>query len=129
MPALPITSIAAAVAGLALVVLSVAVSLGRAKSKVLIGDGGDLALLRRVRAQGNFVEYVPIGLILIGLLEASGASPTLVWSVAIALGLGRLAHAVGMYGDVLALRGVGSLLTYGPLLTAAGVLAATYLGR
>lgn len=129
MPALPITSISAAVAALALVVLSIAVSMGRAKAKVLIGDGGDIMLLRRVRAQGNFIEYVPVGLILIGLLEASGASATLVWSVAIALGLGRLAHALGMYADVLAGRAIGSLLTYGALLTAAGTLAATFIGR
>jgi uncharacterized protein len=123
---LPVTSITAAIAGFALVVLSFLVSLGRAKSKVLIGNGEGM-LFRRIRAQGNFVEYVPVGLILLGLLEASGAGRGLVIGVAVALGLGRASHAVGMYADSLPGRGVGSILTYGALLTAAGALVAAYV--
>jgi uncharacterized membrane protein YecN with MAPEG domain len=33
------------------------------------GDGGNPALLRRIRAHGNFAEYVPFILLLIGVLE------------------------------------------------------------
>ena len=125
---LPVTSITAAIATLGLVILSFLVSLGRMKAKVLIGDGGVEMLLRRVRAQGNFIEYVPIGLVLLGLLEASGAGRGLLIGVAVALGLGRLAHAIGMYAGSLPLRGIGQMTTYLSILTAAGALVAAYAG-
>ena len=49
---------------------------GRADANVLViqplGEGGDAALQRRVRAQGNFTEYVPMALLVIGAVEAAG---------------------------------------------------------
>ncbi|MEO0679422.1 MAG: MAPEG family protein, partial [Pseudomonadota bacterium] len=41
---------------------------------VSLGDGGDLRLQRRTRAQGNLVEYAPLFLILLALAEMQGAA-------------------------------------------------------
>ena len=51
-----------------LIKLSINVILERRKNKVSFGDDGNRALMRRIRAQGNFIEYTPIFLIsLIGI--------------------------------------------------------------
>ena len=55
----------AALLGLILVYLSYRVVSYRVKYKVGIGDGGNTKLARAIRVQGNFVEYVPIALLLI----------------------------------------------------------------
>ena len=41
----------------------------RAKVKVRIGDGGNIELIRAMRGNANFVENVPLALVLIALLE------------------------------------------------------------
>ena len=96
-----ITITTAGLCGLLLLVLSVRVSMVRGKSKVSLGDGGDLLLLSRIRAQANFVEYVPFILVLMGLIETSlyvvDPRPSMTLGiVGIALVLCRVAHAIGM---------------------------------
>ena len=59
-----------------LLALSLWVVLGRAKLRVSHGDGGHDVLNRRIRAQGNFTEYVPMILLLAALLEGSGTGRT-----------------------------------------------------
>ena len=57
-----------ALAAIILRTLSINVIVERRKNKVSIGDDGNRTLLRRIRAQGNFIEYTPIFLIsLIGI--------------------------------------------------------------
>src|SRR5690606_15202022 len=70
---LPITSVVAATAAIALIPLSISVSFQRMKTGVGVGFGDDETLMRRIRAQGNFVEYVPLALIVLGLAEYRGA--------------------------------------------------------
>ena len=48
--------------------------LHRNRHKIGIGDGGDKALARKIRVHGNFVEYVPLGLLLMALLLGWAAS-------------------------------------------------------
>ena len=66
---LPITSLYAAIFGLLLIPITYAVGLRRMKTRTSFLDGGDEILLRRMRSHGNFVEYVPFALVLIGLTE------------------------------------------------------------
>lgn len=73
-------------------VLSLRVIQGRGKGGPGLGDGGDLDMQRRIRAHGNFAEYVPIILILIGFLEISGSSDWLVHALGGSLLAGRLLH-------------------------------------
>lgn len=120
MTAFPVTTILTAIFAFALVALSLPVSLRRRKLAISAGDGGDETLRRLIRTQGNFTEYVPLTLIAIGLAEASGIQPVVLWSLGAAAVGGRLLHAVGMLGGTLAPRAIGMLLTY-LMLLAAGV--------
>jgi uncharacterized protein len=66
---IPITALYAGVLGIILVLISVRVSVVRGKFKVMFGDGGQESLMRAIRGQGNFVEYVPLALLLVGMVE------------------------------------------------------------
>ena len=59
----------AALLGLILIYLSYRVVSYRVKYKIGIGDGGNTKLARAIRVQGNFVEYVPVALLLIFFVE------------------------------------------------------------
>ena len=63
---------------------------------VNLGDGGDPVLLRRIRAHGNFAEYVPIILIMMGMLEFSGARPWLLHVLGATLLVARLLHGYAL---------------------------------
>jgi len=91
-----ITSIIASVLTIIFVRLSFAVIRLRRKNKVGLGNGGHEELERAIRAQGNFAEYVPFGIMLIACLEINGAPWWLVAVPGITLIAGRLIHAKGI---------------------------------
>ena len=93
---LPITLTIAGAAAILHIWLAARVSRVRRLVKVSLGDGGNEALLRRIRAHGNYVENMPIFVILVGLLELAGADNRILWAAAIAFILSRIAHAFGM---------------------------------
>jgi len=118
---LPITLTIAGAA--ALLNLWLAIRIGRIRSaqKVFMGDGGNEALIGRMRAQANFVEYTPFFLILLGLVEMARGTNFWLWIVGALYILARIAHALGM--DVQnsratqqRLRGAGILITMVALL-------------
>lgn len=79
--------------GIWFLVLTARVLQGRAgKGKPSLGDGGDIGMQRRIRAHGNFSEYVPLTLILIALLEFNGTSAWLIHILGLSLLIGRLLH-------------------------------------
>jgi len=91
-----VTSIIASTLTIIFVKLSFAVIGLRRKNQIGLGSGGHDDLERAIRAQGNFAEYVPIGVILIACLELNGAPWWLVAIPGITLMIGRLIHAVGI---------------------------------
>jgi uncharacterized protein len=119
----PITSVIAAVFGVMLVFLSLRVGLLRSKEKIWFLDGGNEELTRRIRAQGNFIEYVPLALLLIALVELGGGSGGLVWALGAGLLAARVAHAVGVSRTTTSpARSAGTLGTFAVLLVSAGWL-------
>jgi uncharacterized protein len=59
---------------------------------ISFGDNGDPAITRLVRAQGNFAEYVPIALLMMGFLEVDRYSIYWLHALGIALVIARLLH-------------------------------------
>jgi hypothetical protein len=111
---LPIALTIAGAAALLNIWLARRVGQMRVAHKVSIGDGGNEALIARMRAQANFVEYTPFVLILIGLIELAEGSKLWLWIVGGVYILGRIAHGFGMdrrSGDPLKLRTVGVIVT------------------
>src|SRR5438874_13486211 len=96
MPPIPITLLTAAAATAINFWLGGRISALRRDFKVSVGDGGHEPLLRRMRAQANFVENAPFVLILIGGLEVSGANRLALASIAAIFILARIAHPIGM---------------------------------
>lgn len=77
-------------------VLWMRVSAIRSSTGISFGDGGNALLLQRVRQHGNFIEWVPLVLILMMLAEGMGA-PALYLHISGALLLiGRIAHPFGL---------------------------------
>ena len=91
-----VTSIVASALTIIFIKLSFAVIGLRRKNKVGLGSGGHEDLERAIRAQGNFAEYVPFGIILIACLELNGAPWWLVSVPGITLIIGRLIHDKGI---------------------------------
>jgi uncharacterized membrane protein YecN with MAPEG domain len=91
-----VTAFYAAILALIFAVLSGWVIAGRFNMQILHGDGGSDEMNRRIRAHGNFAEYVPLILLLTGYFESSGGSRYIVRILLIVLIVARLMHPVGM---------------------------------
>jgi len=72
---------------------------GKAGVSILYGDPANMELAQRIRVHQNFIEYVPMVLIVMGALEASGASRMFLYVVGDLLVIARIAHAVGLRHD------------------------------
>ena len=84
----------------------------RREHGVRIGDGGNETVLRRMRAQANFIENTTLFLFLLGGIELSGGNRAALGAVAAAFILARIAHGIGMDGPQLfRWRMVGMLTT------------------
>ncbi len=93
---LNITAVYASLFGLLLIFLSSRVVRWRRELSVGLGDGGEESLLRAQRAQANFIEYVPIALLLLAVAESQGLTGWLLHTSGVILVLARLLHAWGL---------------------------------
>ena len=119
-----ISTIYAAILGLLFVPFTFYVGSYRVKHKILLLDGGDKELARRIRAQGNFVETVPLAVILIVLMELNGASATWLHSLGVVLVVARVMHYLTIATNPANTvpRALGMVGTLGVYLAAAGWL-------
>ncbi len=91
-----LTPMVGGVFAILMTLLSLQVSLRRVALRAELGDAEDEVLRRRIRAHGNFCEYAPLGLLLLGLLEYNlGANLALIL-LALILVATRLLHAYGI---------------------------------
>ena len=116
-----ITAFYAALLTIIFVVLSRNVIVHRRRLRIAIGAEGDPDLLRRVRAQGNFAEYVPLAVVLIAFAEIQGLMPLFIHALGLALLTGRLVHAFGLTRspEDFRFRVTGMALTFAALALAA----------
>src|SRR5512137_2011273 len=98
----------------ALLVTFLGIQVSRSRSALGVGVETPLPkeMIRTVRAHGNAVEWVPLGLVLLLAIELSGAGTRFTLHLAGGtLLLGRVLHAVGFLGKN-KLSMVGAALTY-----------------
>lgn len=118
---LPITLTIAGAAAIVNIWLAIRVVTIRVKAKVLIGDGGNTLLLARMRAQLNYMEYTPLVLILIGLIEFARGTHIWLWAAGIVYIIGRILHPFGLDKQTPnPLRAAGILTTWIVLIGLAG---------
>jgi uncharacterized membrane protein YecN with MAPEG domain len=127
---LPATALYAAILAGLFLVLSIRVIGARRRYRVAFGAPHRL-LERAVRAHGNFAEYVPMALILLGLNEGMGMPAGFVHALGSALVVARGLHAWGISQEPEALRWrvAGMVLTFAVLGTAAAALLGLVLAR
>ena len=107
-----ITALYAGLAGLIYLWLTLAVVRYRRTGKISLGDGGDPAMAKSIRGQGNAAEQMPIILILLGLTEMLGAPALAVHLAGIAFIVGRLLHGLHFNGYIgFQARPLGMVLT------------------
>jgi uncharacterized protein len=115
-----VTPLYAGLLTLFFVLLSVRVVNLRRKG-IIFGDNGDIGVIRIVRAQGNFAEYVPLALLMMGFLEVSRYSIYLLHALGIILLVARLLHgfALSFGWQVRSGRVAGAAMTFVVLLVEA----------
>lgn len=107
---LPTTLSMAAAAAIINIWLSMRIGKLRMSEKIIHGDGGNEALIRRMRAQSNFIENTPLTLALVAVIEIAGKGGAWLAPVAGLFILGRVAHGIGMDNpQANALRGIGAM--------------------
>ena len=131
---LPVSLALAAACALINLWLHLRIGQVRRRERIWIGDGGSELLVRRMRAQANFLENAPFVLVLVALIELATAQHGWLWGVAALFVAARLAHPFGMDGRLPA-RMVGAAATMLVLLVLAvwaiaiPISAQDHLGR
>lgn len=69
----------------------------RGAKRISLGDGGDPEMLAAVRAHGNLIEFAPLSLLLIYLLQGPYGDGWMA-VLSVLLVVARFAHAGGMLG-------------------------------
>ena len=122
---LPVTLSAAAAAAIINIWLMIRVGQVRSAEKISVGDEDNENLIRRMRAQANFVESTPFVLVLLAAIELTGRGDPWLTYVAGIYMIGRVAHAFGMDGGSLSAgRPVGTIIS---LLTQVGLAVVAVL--
>ena len=133
---MPITLMYASFLAIFALVLSFKAGTARGQSglSVLFGEPVNMELVQKVRVHQNFLEYVPIFLILFAAIEASGGSSMFLYVVGDLMIIARIAHAIGLKHNNMAHKGrlIGAGGTALLTLVAAGyglwLTAGAYLG-
>ncbi len=101
---LPITALYAGILVIFALVLSFRAGGFRGKSGISVGLGEpvNMDLAERVRIHQNFLEYVPMAIILMGILETNGGNATFLHVFGVVLIVARIAHAIGLKHDNMA---------------------------
>lgn len=105
-----ITALYAGLLALWSIALEVPIGRLRMATNVSLEAGGNKELTVAIRRHANFVEHVPLALILLALIELNGTSATLLHLLGSVLLLARVLHPFGLNYDQMRtpLRGLGS---------------------
>ena len=125
LPSIEVTALFAAIFGVIHVLFTLRVGMYRVKNNISVGDGDDKELLKRIRGHGNFIETVPMALLLLLLNELNGLADTYLTILASTLLVARLLHysalalggpqifrPIGMIGTLLTILASSLLLFF-----------------
>ena len=89
----------------------------RRQGKISFGDDGDRVLMRRIRAQGNFIEYTPIFLLSLIAIEWLSIQNIPYYFLYINIvgslfNVGRILHALSLYEKKIMHRKTGMIITF-----------------
>jgi hypothetical protein len=121
-----VTAFYTALALLWMLYLSLEVVRLRWRHGVGLGDGGQPDLQAAVRIHANAAEYLPLGLVMLLVLELMAARLWVLHALGLALLVGRVAHCIGLRtrsGASLG-RSVGMALSFAAFLGGAAALMA-----
>jgi len=90
--AIPVTGLYAGLFALMLVTLSMRISRMRESKGIELLTGDDAEMARAVRAHGNFIEYVPLLLVLMAAMELNGIAPYVIHLFGTLMLVSRIAH-------------------------------------
>jgi uncharacterized protein len=105
--------------------LTALVIIRRAQTDIDLLDGGDVPLLRRIRAHGNFAETAPINLLLFAALEISKLEAVWLITLGITLITGRLLHAMSLLTNNAPLTRRGGMVLTLAVMSIQGALCIT----
>ena len=72
---------------------------GKSGASIMYGEPINMALAEKVRRHQNFLEYVPMFLIVFAAIEINGGSSWFLFAVGDLLLIARIAHAIGLKHD------------------------------
>lgn len=93
---LPVTMLTAGVCGVLAVFMALRVVLARTKHGISLGDGGNPDALIRIRIHANFIENVPLILILMSLIESATGASLWLKLAGVLLIVFRICHFIGL---------------------------------
>jgi uncharacterized membrane protein YecN with MAPEG domain len=114
--------ICAGLIGVLAVLLTLQVGRIRTRKRISLGDGGDPEMIAAIRAHGNLVEFAPLCLLIIWLLNGPYGHRTIAVLGIILLAC-RVLHAGGMLGLIPMGRTAGAVGTTIVLAAASIMLA------
>lgn len=119
-----VTLLFAAIFGILHVIFTMRVGAYRLSSKISLGDEGDEELRNRIRGHGNFIENVPIGLLLILLNDLNGLSDTILLVLGSVFLVSRVIHYLMIVSRALpmAFRPISMIGTLGTILVSSILL-------
>lgn len=91
----------------------------RRQYRISVGDGGVSDLQLAIRVHGNAVEYIPLAVLLLIVMEMNGADIWMIHLAGLFFFFGRTLHALGLRSRTLLWRRNGMILT---LLSLAGMI-------
>ena len=120
----PITALWAAILGLLSLALAARVVQARSTENVIFGDGSSVVMQQRIRVHANFIEYVPLALLLLLVLELNSSSSLVLNGLGGTLALARVLHAFGLSTSTGTTPGrfLGTVLTWLVILTESALL-------
>jgi hypothetical protein len=118
------TAIYAGILALISIVLANRAGMTRARLRIPLGDGGNNELIGAIRRHANFVEYVPLIVVMMAMIEINGAHKWWIHTLGVAIVVARIIHPLGISTEQMSspLRMIGSMMTAAVTVACAGLL-------